>query len=173
MWLIVLSGHMSSWGSSIKAFNYATPYLYVINARQLLKNSFSLLTFYVCLFLNSCSNIWGMSNIGPSLGTVAEVDTLFPSTNSCRASMNTSFFLLDIKGCLLLLCRSHSHLSIWFYLIWSSHNTSSCHDDSIMFSQFDENILYIWISIQRRVLFSYISSLPLRNQLWTFFNNVI
>ena len=118
MWLTLLSGRTSSWGSSIKVENYAIAYLSVINVKQILNNYVNLLTFYACFFWNSCSNIRGMSNIGPSLGTTTKVNTWFSSMNTCRASRNTYFSFCTSNG--IFFCCVSRTLGCPYGASWSA-----------------------------------------------------
>ena len=59
-WLTLFSGHTSSRVSSMSVVNSVTTYLSWISAKQILKNSLSLLTFFMGDLLIICSNRSGI-----------------------------------------------------------------------------------------------------------------
>ena len=78
--------------SSISVVSSTTTSLSLISDKQILKNSLSLLTFFIGGFLISCSNHLGI------VLTYLDVDGLLVSTNSHRTSKKTYFSCWTSNG---------------------------------------------------------------------------
>ena len=92
IWLTLFSGHRSSRVSSISVVSFLIASLSWISAKQLLKKSLRVLTFFIGGHLISCSNRSGIAVTCP------DVDGWLVSTKSYCASKKTSFSCWTSSG---------------------------------------------------------------------------